>query len=67
MTRAEFEHIIAFCIRMQFGDGIRSKQPSWVIMNYQDCGYGSLTNEAQILYELYMCKYAVDEIHFEDE
>ena len=67
MTRAEFKHIIAFCVLMQGGQGIRSKHPSYVLEKFRHAEDYSLDDENQVLYNFYMTRYAVDEIHFEDE
>lgn len=67
MTRAEFKHIIAFCILMQNGQGIQSKHPSYVLEKFRHAEDYSLDNENQQLYRFYMTKWGVSEMHFEDD
>lgn len=67
MTRVKFEHLIAFCISMQYGEGIRSKEPRRVIRYYEKIKYCYLSESEQRLYDLYMTKYNVKDKHFEDD
>ena len=67
MTRAEFNHIIAFCILMQNGQGLRSKHPSYVLEKFKHAEDFDLDDHNQALYNFYMTRYGVDEMHFEDD
>ena len=67
MTRAEFKHIIAFCILMQNGQGIRSKHPSYVMSKFRHAQDYSLDDNNQLLYNRYMTNYGISEMHFEDD
>lgn len=67
MTRAEFNHIIAFCVLMQGGQGIRSKAPSYVMEKFKHAEDFDLDDENIILYNFYHTRWGISEMHFEDD
>ena len=67
MKRAEFKHIIAFCILMENGQGIRSKEPKYLIEKFKHAEEHDLCNDDQFLYNFYMIRHNVNELYFEDD
>ena len=67
MNRAEFKHIIAFCVLMQGGQGIRSKHPDYVLEKFKHAEDFDLDDHNQALYHFYLMRYGVDEMDFEDD
>jgi len=67
MTEQEFEHVIAFCVLMENGQGLIDKAPSYVMEKFNRCEVVDLDTENTDKYLEYMKLWRVANYSFEDE